>query len=175
MIAKYSFGASHANLVMAIYHYHRLHLSDKKRFKTASLNTASKLVFKIAATDELALKERSVKDYWAEFKDSVAFSYAASRLFLYEDVSLLDEILLGRATFRNCKHLLSEWFGQATFAAQHILMHCAEKETASRALQLLPPVSAVQIAPPEFDETQASLIETKFEKNSATRTSKSPL
>lgn len=163
-LANGSKGIRYAVRVAEIYHHHVEHLLPKKTFGKPSLNTAAGLVSELDPAGDKLPGERAMKDYWSASKQSVALAYSAQSIIVEENLSLLDLIIQGKTTWRAHRQFVPAWFGRARYVAEHVLCRCAETETGTNALQLLPDVPAEKFNPTSFTEHQAANIARKFER-----------
>ncbi|WHQ68778.1 hypothetical protein [Methylorubrum extorquens] len=139
------------------------HLLPQKAFGKPSLNTAAGLVSELDPVGDKLPGERAMKDYWSASKQSVVLAYSAQSIIVKENSSLLDLIIQGKTTWRAHRQFVTAWFGRARYVAEHVLCRCAETETGTNTLQLLPDVPAEKFNPPSFTEHQAANIARKFE------------
>jgi hypothetical protein len=112
---------------------------------------------------------RTIKDYWSDYKKSIAFAYAANSILVDKNGTLLDLICKGSTSWRKHKTLFSTWMSRTRFVAEHVLSQCSEVETAKETMSYLPEIEAEPFPGPRFDGGQAEKIAQKFERKRKSR------
>ncbi|CAA2158643.1 hypothetical protein MBRA_03906 [Methylobacterium brachiatum] len=161
-LREQSKGIQYGLRVLEIYHHHVEHLLDQKHFGKPSLNTAAGLVSEIDVSGDKLPGERAIKEYWSQHRVSIAFGYAAQSIKVNEDKTLLDLILTGATSWRKHRTLFPAWMARTRFVVDHVLSQCAETDTASGTMGLLPEIEPEPFAGVQFDARQAENIARKF-------------
>ncbi len=153
--------------IAKIFHYNMEYLSNRDRFRPGSINTAKRLVRELlTGAPSLSDTTRTVYDSWLLYDRSISMLYAASRVKIGNDRSLLSHIIDGRLDFDRNRQAIIECLRLARFFANDVLLRCSNSiEAAKNNLAIFP--EGIEPKPfqcCDFSERQGTLIASAFDK-----------
>jgi hypothetical protein len=150
-----------ANKLISIFHYHADELFVKSQFGIPSLFKAAPLISKLMTN---GVKARQAMEIWSQYRNSAAFTYAASSTTMASGQSFLSAVTSGFRAFSNNKEKSLEVIARARFISE-VVLGKLDRKTAPFAVSQFPAqITAQHFSVQGLSESDKSIITDAFQR-----------